>query len=329
MTPPYEETPGENRMGRNEAKLLLYTFYPVWYDFLIIYKRRGHFMNKKLITRIVAGLLALILGLSCLSVAVFADEYNPGQNGAWYSSEEFESQYYYDGDDLGATWSAASTFFRVWAPTATAVKLNLYESGTAGTDDLIRQVEMTADVSGTWTATVEGDLNGVYYTYLVDVDGMTNEACDPYARTTGVNGQRAMVIDLDSTDPEGWAEDTDPHYDETITDAIIYELHVRDLSSDASSGIQNVGKFLGLTETGTTNASGQSTGLDHIKNLGITHLHLLPSYDYASVDETRLEDNQFNWGSRELQCPRGLLLHRSLQRRGPCVRVQADGQDPP
>ena len=253
-------------------------------------------MNKKIITRIIAGLLALVLALSCLGVAVFADEYNPGQHSEWYSSEEFESQYYYDGDDLGATWSAASTFFRVWAPTATAVKLNLYESGTAGTDDLLRQVEMTADVSGTWTATVEGDLNGVYYTYLVDVDGMTNEACDPYARTTGVNGQRAMVIDLDSTDPEGWAEDTDPHYDETITDAIIYELHVRDLSSDASSGIQNVGKFLGLTETGTTNASGQSTGLDHIKKLGITHLHLLPSYDYASVDETKLEDNQFNWG---------------------------------
>ncbi|MBQ8835398.1 MAG: type I pullulanase [Oscillospiraceae bacterium] len=214
---------------------------------------------------------------------------------AIYSSEAFEAEYTYDGDDLGATWTAENTTFRLWAPTADSVKVNLYTSGTAGTDDLIEQLEMTADVSGTWVAEKEGDLNGVYYTYLVNVDGAENEACDPYARTTGVNGQRAMVIDLDSTDPEGWENDVDPHYDDAITDAIIYELHVRDLSSDSSSGIQNVGKFLGLTETGTTNSQGVPTGLDHIKNLGVTHIHLLPSYDYASVDETD-PDAAFNWG---------------------------------
>ena len=253
-------------------------------------------MKNQTFTRALALMLALVMAVGSMSLAVFATDPNPGMHSELYSSAEFESAYYYEGDDLGATWSASSTFFRVWAPTATAVKVNLYESGTAGTDDLLRQVEMTADVNGTWTATVEGDLNGVYYTYQVDVDGGTREACDPYARTTGVNGQRAMVIDLDATDPEGWENDRDPHYDGTITDAIIYELHVRDLSSDPSSGITNVGKFLGLIESGTTNANGVPTGLDHMKNLGITHLHLLPSYDYASVDETKLEDNQFNWG---------------------------------
>ena len=213
-----------------------------------------------------------------------------------YSTESFEAAYTYEGDDLGATWTAEKTTFRVWAPTASAVRVNLYESGTEGTKDRIEQLSMTADVNGTWVAVKEGDLNGVYYTYEVDVAGVTNEACDPYAKTTGFNGKRAMVIDMDSTDPEGWDADTDPHYDNTITDAVIYELHVRDLSVDESSGIVNKGKFLGLIETGTTNAQGIPTGLDHMKDLGITHLHLLPSYDYGSVDESKLETPQFNWG---------------------------------
>ena len=213
-----------------------------------------------------------------------------------YSTEAFEEAYTYTGDDLGAAWSAEKTAFRLWAPTAESVKVNLYESGTAGTDDLLEQLEMTRDVKGTWIAEKQGDLNGVYYTYLVEVAGKTVEACDPYARTTGVNGQRAMVIDLSSTNPQGWAEDTDPHAGKNITDAVIYELHVRDLSVDESSGIQNKGKFLGLIEPGTTNPEGIPTGLDHMKNLGVTHVHLLPSYDYASVDESRLEIPQFNWG---------------------------------
>ena len=213
-----------------------------------------------------------------------------------YSTEAFEEAYTYTGSDLGATWTAEKTTFRVWAPTATAVKVNLYEAGDPANSDLIRQVDMTADVNGTWVATVEGDLNGTYYTYQVDVDGQSNEACDPYARTTGVNGARAMVIDLDSTDPEGWENDVDPHYDGAITDAVIYELHVRDLSVDAGSGIQNQGKYLGLIETGTTTPDGIPTGLDHIKNLGVTHIHLLPVYDYGSVDETKLDMAQFNWG---------------------------------
>ena len=213
-----------------------------------------------------------------------------------YSTDAFEQEYTYTGTDLGATWSSEKTDFRVWAPTAEAVKVNLYESGTEGANDLIEQLEMTKDVNGTWIASKDGDLNGTYYTYEVTINGEKTEACDPYARTTGVNGKRAMVIDLASTNPEGWENDTNPHAGEGYTDAVIYELHVRDLSSDASSGITNVGKFLGLIETGTTNEAGVSTGLDHIKDLGITHLHLLPSYDYGSVDETQLDKDQFNWG---------------------------------
>lgn len=213
-----------------------------------------------------------------------------------YSTEEFEAAYTYDGDDLGAVWTAEKTSFRVWAPTAESMVLNLYEAGTPYQDDLIESIEMTPDVNGTWVAEKEGDLNGTYYTYSVTIDGVTQEACDPYARTTGVNGRRAMVIDLDSTDPEGWENDTNPHAGDSINDAVLYELHLRDLSADDESGMEYVGKFLSLAETGTTTSSGIATGLDHIKELGVTHIHLLPIYDFGSVDETYKYENLYNWG---------------------------------
>ena len=213
-----------------------------------------------------------------------------------FSSPEFEAAFTYTGSDLGATWTKASTRFRLWAPTAKSVKVKLYHSGNPDADDLIRTVTMKADVNGTWVASVKGDLNGVYYTYLVSRNGETIEACDPYARTTGVNGLRAMVIDLASTDPEGWENDRDPHAGIRLTDAVIGELHVRDLSIDPSANIRNAGKYLGVIENGSRTASGIPTGIDHFKTLGITHLHILPMYDYGSVDETRLEIPQFNWG---------------------------------
>ena len=213
-----------------------------------------------------------------------------------YSTEEFERKYTYAGSDLGARWSKEKTSFRLWAPTAKSVKVNLYRSGNPGVEDRIDQIEMKSAVAGTWTAEVPGDLHGVYYTFTVELEEGVREACDPYARTTGVNGQRAMVIDLRSTDPEGWKEDRDPNAGKRITDAIIYELHVRDLSVDENSGVTNKGKFLGLIEEGTHTPEGIPTGLDHIKSMGITHLHLLPSYDYGSVDEAHLEQPQFNWG---------------------------------
>lgn len=215
----------------------------------------------------------------------------------FYASADFEKENTYTGSDLGATYTKDQTALRVWAPTAKAVTVNLYTDGDpAKQEKPVEQVAMTKDVNGTWVATLEGDKNGTYYTYLVDLDGTVNEACDPYARTTGVNGHRAMILDLAATNPSGWDSDKDPNAGKNFTDAIIYELHIRDLSSDASSGIKNTGKFLGLIETGTTNANGNPTGLDHIKDLGITHLHILPAYDFGSVDETKLEQPQFNWG---------------------------------
>ena len=213
-----------------------------------------------------------------------------------YSTEEFERKYTYAGSDLGARWTKEKTSFRLWAPTAKSVKVNLYRSGTPGVEDRIDQIEMKSAVAGTWAAEVTGDLNGTYYTFTVELEQGIREACDPYARTTGVNGQRAMVIDLRSTDPEGWNEDRDPNAGRHITDAIIYELHVRDLSVDENSGVTNKGKFLGVIEEGTRTPEGVPTGLDHIKSMGITHLHLLPSYDYGSVDEAHPEQPQFNWG---------------------------------
>ncbi len=208
-------------------------------------------------------------------------------------SADFDAAFAYDGNDLGAVYTPESTVFRMWAPTASAVTLNLYEKGDG--DNLIESLPMESDVKGTWVYEKTGDLNGVYYTYSVTVNGVTKEAVDLYAKTTGVNGNRGMVIDLDATDPEGFADDKRPAF-VSPTDAVIYELHVRDLSSDKSSGIENTGKFLGLTETGTTNSDGLPTGLDHIKDLGVTHVQLLPVYDYATVDESKPDSGQFNWG---------------------------------
>lgn len=212
-----------------------------------------------------------------------------------YNSIDFEKMYTYTEDDLGATWSQEKTMFRLWAPTADSVQVCLYKSGNADTPDSLETLSMSRDVSGTWTVEKNGDLNGIYYTYLVNRDGERVEVCDPYARTTGVNGHRAMVIDLNSTNPEGWEKDTDPNYGKSITDAVIYELHVRDLSMNENSGIHNKGKFLGLAEIGTKNPEGLSTGLDYIKNLGVTHIHLLPVYDFGFTDET-LVLPQYNWG---------------------------------
>ena len=224
-----------------------------------------------------------------------------------YKTDEFEAAYTYTGGDLGATWSKDSTVFRVWAPTAEGVQVQLYATGSdaeAGSAKL-DTIDMQKDVNGTWIAIADGNLSGVYYTYLVDVNGEVVEACDPYAKTTGVNGKRAMVLDLSSTNPEGWEDDVSPNSGMTYTDSIIYELHVRDLSINEESGIRDEwkGKFLGLTQKGTTNKDGVPTGLDHIKNLGVTHIHLLPSYDFGSIDETMSEadkaknpEKQFNWG---------------------------------
>ncbi len=203
----------------------------------------------------------------------------------------FDKKYYYSGDDLGALYSKACTKFRVWAPTATQVKLNIYDTGEES--KAISQVDMMKDVNGTWVHTSNEDLLNKFYTYSVTVDENEQEAVDPYARAVGINSKRGMIVDLANTNPQNWEKDKRPDF-ANYTDAVIYELHVRDMSMDSSSGIKNKGKFLGLVEENTKTSNGTSTGLAHLKDLGITHLHLLPSFDYRSVDEK--DSTQFNWG---------------------------------
>ena len=212
----------------------------------------------------------------------------------YFSTEEFESEYTYDGDDLGVTFAGGGTNFRVWAPTAQKVELNLYAAGNGGSAEQV--VEMDKAEKGTWVAAADGNLSGMYYTYTAYFDGTTNkDIVDPYARSVGVNGKRGMILDLDSTDPDGWSSDTyvTPA---SITDLEIYEVHVRDFSVDPDSGITNKGKYLAFTERGTKTSQGAKSGMDHLVDLGVNAVQILPTYDYGSVDETKLDTPQFNWG---------------------------------
>ena len=197
---------------------------------------------------------------------------------------------YYPGDDLGAVYSPDSTAFRVFAPTALGVSVMLYSSGQSAAG---WEVSMSPDCDGTWLAVVFGDLAGICYTYRVFHGGCVKEAVDPYARALTVNGGRGVVIDPASTDPEGWAGDVRPPL-AAATDAVVYEVHVRDFSISPDSGTQHRGRYLGMSEHGTRGPGGVSTGVDHLVELGITHVHLLPIQDFASVDE--LSPDGYNWG---------------------------------
>lgn len=210
-----------------------------------------------------------------------------------FSSTEFEETYSYNGSDLGALWTKNETRFRVWAPTASKVVINLYKTGDK--EDLFHTVPMNKDSQGTWIVTLSGDWNGIYYTYSVTVDDETKEAADPYAKAVGVNGNRGMVINLETTNPEGFTEEVKPPF-QNVADAILYELHIRDFSADKSSGMTYRGKYLAFTEQGTTNTFGDKTGVDYLQDLGITHVHLMPAFDFYTVDETKLSEDQYNWG---------------------------------
>ena len=183
------------------------------------------------------------------------------------------------------------TQFCVWAPTASAVVLNLFEAGNDC--DAYASVPMERGEKGVWSSTQPCG-SGTYYTYTVTTAVGTQEAVDPYAKAVGVNGDRGMVIDLKSTDPAGFAEESFDAGLASYRDAIIWEVHVRDFSNRAADA-QYPGKYLAFTETGWKNASGQPIGVDYLRDLGITHVHLQPIYDYATVDETN-PDGQFNWG---------------------------------
>jgi pullulanase len=213
------------------------------------------------------------------------------------AQKEYAAYPVYRGSDLGLVYSTTGAAFRIWSPVASAAQLLLYKEGEGG--EPFKTVELSKSTGGTWTANLEGDLKGAFYTFRVQVNGSwRNEVPDPYAKAVGVNGKRAMVVDLEATNPAGWEKDRSPAFSKknAATDAVIYELHVRDASIDAHSGIQHKGKFLGLTEEHTKGPGGLSTGLSHIKELGVTHVHLLPFYDYNSVDESKPEKAQYNWG---------------------------------
>ena len=200
----------------------------------------------------------------------------------------------YNGTDLGLNYSPLKSVFRVWAPVAKKAELILYNAGTGGFP--AGTYTMQKNEQGVWFVTVNNDLKGKYYAFRVsNNDKWSNEVPDPYTKAVGINGQRGMIIDLKDTDPAGWKQDQSPSF-KNPTDAIIYELHIRDASIAASSGIMNKGKFLGLTEPGTKNEQGLSTGLDHLKELGVTHIHLLPFFDFNSIDETKPGKPQYNWG---------------------------------
>ncbi len=200
----------------------------------------------------------------------------------------------YDGNDLELCIDSNGTHFALWSPEAQSAKVVLYPSGH---DSKAKEIVSLAKSSnGVWRASLPERLCGMFYTFQIKYhDNWLEETPGSFAKATGVNGIRAAIIDMESTNPEGWEDDHGPNM-ESITDAIIYEMHHRDFSIHASSGIVHKGKFLALTEHGTLNNHGALTGIDHLLELGITHVHILPSYDFDSIDETDTESSQYNWG---------------------------------
>ena len=190
-------------------------------------------------------------------------------------------------------YSSDRTEFSVWSPKAEAVQLKLYHS--AQDTAAFMTCDMKKSKGGLWQAVVKEDLKGSFYTFQVKMDGKwLEETAGIAAKAVGVNGWRGAVIDWNETNPEGWAEDKSPEI--KPSDIIVYEMHHRDFSIHQTSGVANKGKYLALTEEGTKNPDGLSTGIDHLKEIGVTYVQLLPSTDYITVDESRLQEPQYNWG---------------------------------
>ncbi len=211
-----------------------------------------------------------------------------------YSTKEFEEKYTYDGDDLGVTFDGESIFLRVWAPGADEVSVLIFENGDISEDKVQEEITMECVKNGVWQSELSSDYEGKYYDYKVTRGDSVSIACDPYAKAVGINGDRAMLLNLNKTNPEGWENDKKPFSGKKITDAVIYEMHVRDFTIDSSVNAKYAGKFLGVCETGLKNSGGISAGMDYLKELGVTHVHLLPIADYGSVDEH--DENAYNWG---------------------------------
>lgn len=208
--------------------------------------------------------------------------------------DSFDKYPIYYGTDLELVYTPEQSVFTLWAPTAQKVRLNLYAAGDGGKPE--EQIEMNPADDGTWRIQVDRDLKGKFYTFQIEKDGKwLEETPGIWAKAVGINGNRAAVIDWNETNPEGWESDKAPEL-KMYSDIILYELHHRDFSIAPNSGVQNKGKFLALTETGTKTPEGHTSGIDHLKELGVTHIHILPSFDFATVDEKKLDQNQYNWG---------------------------------
>lgn len=271
-------------------------------------------MSKKLISVILV--ITLMATTFCMSgLSAFAADTDANASGAdsaqSKASQEIDEKYDATSEELGAIYTPESTKFRVWAPMASKVVVNLFKTGSdseegaakLGSHELAK-VGDESEFKGVWEVTVAGDQKNVYYTYSItttDVTGKnqaTYETQDVYSKAVGVEGDRSMVVDLDSTDPEGWENDTHIYLDKN-TDASIWEIHVKDFSYNPNSGVSeaNRGKYLAFTETGTTlNGEGNvATCVDYLKELGITSVHINPFYDFGSVSEAG-DDSQFNWG---------------------------------
>ncbi len=209
-----------------------------------------------------------------------------------FNGVDFSTFPYYGGNDLGVSYSKEKTNIRVWAPTAKEVELRIYKHSTEG--EAIRIDQFIKFEYGTWIIAIKGDLKGFYYTIRVNDGEWLNETPGVDARAVGTNGHRGLIFDPEETNPEGWLEDKRVRCSNPV-DAIIYEVHVRDFSVSPSSGITNKGKYLAFTEQGTLSPQGLVTGIDHLKELGITHVHLLPVNDFSTVDENA-PDESYNWG---------------------------------
>jgi pullulanase, type I len=212
----------------------------------------------------------------------------------YYSSRAFLKNFVYDGNDLGVECNEDKTIFRLWSPEAEGIILNLYHAGNG--EKAYRQIPMEAREKGVWSWETDEELHGVYYDYLITRDGEKVLTADPYAKACGVNGLRSMAVNLKKTDPEGWEKDQSPEEGE---ERIVYELHVKEFSWDKSGGFPEEyrGKYKAFTCKHTTlnNDRIHPTGLDYLKELGVTHIQIMPMYDYGSVDEDG-DDTEFNWG---------------------------------
>ncbi len=224
----------------------------------------------------------------------------PAQWKAYFESDSFRSQYTYEGTDLGSEIRGNETTFRLWSPVSECASVCLFATGSDEEEGAksLGKWQMTQNDQGVWSVTIDRNLDGVYYTYKVTNCLGTVSCADPYGKAAGVNGMRSMVVDLSSTNPNGWEQDVRPLI--RPQDRVIYEIHVKDFSNDEHSGIpeKHRGKYLAFTDENTSlDGDGiHPTGLAYLKELGVTYVHILPMYDFGSVDESGDLAVQFNWG---------------------------------